>query len=106
MKIFVCMRSALCRCVIAEPTCLPEALKIFNENRLHILLVPDAVTRTIEELCSYHAPLQHGFEVAWALWTAVELGIHISDATAALVSRVEDDAVALVALHAREKGPD
>jgi hypothetical protein len=96
--------SALCRCVIAEPTCLPEALKIWHDNRISILMNPEAVKRTLEELCLYHAPLQYGFEVAWAIWAAIQLRIHISREAAMLISRVEDDSVALVALHAMEVG--
>jgi hypothetical protein len=82
--------SALCRCVIAEPTCLPEALKILANHLLWIVMNPEAITRTLEELCHYHAPLQHGFEVTWALWAAVQLGIKISDEASLLVSRVQE----------------
>jgi hypothetical protein len=101
LKLYV---SLLCHCAIAEPSCLPEVLKILEENPVSIRLNPEPLRLTLEELCRYHAPLQHGYEVAWALWTAVALGIRISNETAALVSRVEDDSVALVALHARELG--
>jgi hypothetical protein len=94
--------SLLCRCALVEPACLPEALRILENDRLFVTLYPDPLLLTLEELCRYHAPLQHGYEVAWALWAAVHFGLRISDETAALVSKVEDDCVALVALHANE----
>jgi hypothetical protein len=68
------------------------------------MVSPQSLVLTIEELCRYHAPLQHGYEVAWALWFAVEFELKLSNEIAASVSKVEDDSVALVSLHARELG--
>jgi len=62
------------------------------------------LSTTINEICKYHAPLQHGFEVAYALLFAIRFGCPIDDEIAELISRVEDDSVALVCMHARELG--
>lgn len=99
---FTLYEALLCRCMIAEPGCLPETLRILEKHQFHVTLYPEPLSRSVEELCRYHAPLQHGYEVAWAIWIAVQFKLRISDEAAALVSMVEDDSVALAALHARE----
>jgi hypothetical protein len=97
---FTLYESLLCRCLVAEPTCIPDVLRILEKHRMSVLLSPKPLVLTVEELCRYHAPLQHGYEVAWAIWLAVRFQQRLSDEVAALVSKVEDDSVALVALHA------
>jgi hypothetical protein len=95
-------RSLLMRSCLGEPTMLPVLLPLYADypqswDRVEL-------TRTLVELCLYHAPLQHGFEVAWALWVArallVELPVEVSNA----VRRMDDDIVALVALDMNEQG--
>jgi hypothetical protein len=101
---FTLYQALLCRCMITEPGCLPDVLEILRKSKLEVVVSPQSLVLTIEELCRYHAPLQHGYEVAWALWFAVEFGLKLSNEIAAAVSRVEDDSVALVSVHARELG--
>jgi hypothetical protein len=93
----------LCRCMIAEPICLPDVFRILKKTRFVFLVDRQPLLLTLEELCRYHAPLQHGYEVAWAVWFAVQFGLKLSDEVASVVSKVEDDSVALVSLHARER---
>jgi Reverse transcriptase (RNA-dependent DNA polymerase) len=100
---FQLYESLLCRCMIAEPSCLPDVLRILRETKREVFLHQEPLILTLEELCRYHAPLQHGYEVAWAVWFAVEFGLRLSEEIAAVVSKVEDDSVALVSLHARER---
>jgi hypothetical protein len=87
--------------MIAEPSCLPDVFRMFQKEKLSVIFHQRPLVLTLEELCRYHAPLQHGYEVAWAVWFAVEFGLKLSDEVAAAVSRVEDDSVVLVSLHAR-----
>jgi hypothetical protein len=100
---FQIYESLLCRCMIAEPSCLPDVFRILRKEKHSVFLYQQPLTLTLEELCRYHAPLQHGYQVAWAVWFAVEFGLKLSDEIAAAVSKVEDDSVALVSLHARER---
>ena len=95
-------RSLLLRCCLGEPTMLPVLLSIFE-------FMPqtydrDDLRRLLTELSIYHAPLQHGFEVAWSLWAARTLGIDLPIEVANAVKKVDDDIVALVALDMREQG--
>jgi hypothetical protein len=91
-----------CRCMIAEPSCIPDVFRTFQKAKASVFLQRQALILTLEELCRYHAPLQHGYEVAWAIWFAVEFELKLSDGFSTAISRMEDDSVALVSLHARE----
>lgn len=93
----------LLKAALAEPTMLSvlsETYKKFatfhNDNT--------ALTMLINSICDYHAPLQQGNEVSWALWLAKEMDITISKEVADRVVRLDDDVVALVALDLNEHG--
>ena len=98
----VVFASLLLRCCLGEPTMLPVLLPLFEQN-------PESWNRDemnilLTELCLYHAPLQHGFEVAWSLWTARSLGIELPSNVGNAVAKVDDDIVALVALDLQSEG--
>lgn len=59
---------------------------------------------TLESICAYHAFLQQGNEVAWALWLAKLMNVPISKAVADRIVRLDDDVVALVALDLHQLG--
>lgn len=87
----------LLHAVLAEPSMLPVIARIFQDNA-SLILDTGNITTTISELCRYHAALQEGFEVAWALWIAKILGLKLSQSVGESVSSVQDSIVALVAL--------
>jgi hypothetical protein len=91
----------LMRAALAEPGLLPVLIQLLD---LHGLLDQDGLLRTVEYLCRYHAPLQQGYEVAWALWLCCRFQLTISQETAEAVALVDDDIVALVALDLRNRG--
>jgi hypothetical protein len=91
----------LMRAAIAEPGLLPVLIELLD---LHGLLDQDGLVRTLEYLCRYHAPLQQGYEVAWALWLCCRFQLSISQETADVIALVDDDIVALVALDLRNRG--
>jgi hypothetical protein len=90
------VRSSLLRSAIAEPTMLPALLELFDTA--HEACDRDGLKDVLTELCLFHAPLQHGFEVAWSLWMARTLEISLPESVSAAVRNVDDDIVALVAL--------
>lgn len=92
---YVC-RSLLLRSCLGEPTMLPALLPLF-ETTPHTWDRSD-LQKVLTELCTYHAPLQHGFEVAWSLWVARSLAIELPASVSSVVRKVDDDIVALVAL--------
>lgn len=95
-------RSLMMRCCLGEPTMLPVLLPMFGVEPQSWTY--DELQLLLTELCLYHAPLQHGFEVAWSLWTARSLRIALSAEVAAVLRKVDDDIVALVALDLEAEG--
>jgi hypothetical protein len=95
-------RSLLLRSCLGEPTMLPALLELFERK-------PESWDATdlqslLTELCLYHAPLQHGFEVAWSLWLARTFAINLPEKVAVVLRKVDDDIVALVALDLESQG--
>jgi hypothetical protein len=89
--------SLLLRAAISEPTMLSVLGDIYDRfGAFHT--DNQALTSTLESICSYHAPLQQGNEVSWALWLAKKMFVTISKAVGDKIAEVDDDIVALVAL--------
>ena len=93
----------LLRAALSEPTMLSVLADIYDRfAAFHT--DNQALTSTIESICSYHAPLQQGNEVSWALWLAKKLSVTISKSVGDKIAAVDDDIVALVALDLIEQG--
>jgi hypothetical protein len=63
-----------------------------------------AARETIESLILTNSPIRNASEVAWGLWAAIALDIELGGDVADQVCVVEDDFVALLALHADALG--
>jgi hypothetical protein len=63
-----------------------------------------ALANAIHSICSYHAPLQQGNEVSWALWLAKQMNIQIPTIVGDRISKLDDDVVALIALDLNQLG--
>ena len=55
-------------------------------------------------LIATNAPVRNASEVLWALWAAIQLEVPLSAEAAAHVAAMEDNFVALTALHADQLG--
>jgi len=95
--------SLLLRAALSEPTMLSVLGDIY-ERFAAFHTDNQALTSTLESICSYHAPLQQGNEVSWALWLAKKMFITISRTVADKIAGVDDDIVALIALDLIEQG--
>ena len=62
------------------------------------------LSEIIESVIDIHARRGQGSEVSWALWAALAWSLPLSDKAAELVSTMEDNVVALLALHADAAG--
>jgi hypothetical protein len=93
----------LLKAALAEPTMLSVLADIYDKYSGYVTST-DSLTTAIESICAYHAPLQQGNEVAWALWLASKMGIIISKAVGDRIAKVDDDVVALIALDLHSKG--
>jgi len=92
--------------VSGEPTTMATALDLLAEKAKHIGLPVDeeGAAEVIEGLISTHSPVRNASELAWSLWAAVALNVQLSRDAAQAVSSIEDDFVALLALHAESQG--
>jgi len=93
----------LLNAAIVEPTMLSVVAAIYDKNPAYQVST-SALASTIESICAYHAPLQQGNEVAWALWLAKKLDISISRPVGELIAKMEDDVVSLIALDLNSTG--
>jgi hypothetical protein len=85
------------KAVLSEPTAISVVLDILDKNAGSILDKTN-LEDTVASLCNYHAPLEQGYEVAWALWLAKKQGLPIDPKIAKKIVAMDDDIVALVAL--------
>jgi hypothetical protein len=87
----------LLKAAIGEPSMLSVLVDIYDKYAAYHIN-SDALTAAIESICAYHAPLQQGNEVAWALWLAHKMNVNISKVVGDRIAKLDDDVVALVAL--------
>ncbi|QNI31212.1 RNA-directed DNA polymerase [Alloacidobacterium dinghuense] len=93
----------LLKAAIAEPTMM-SVLELIYDNYASYHTSNDALASALYSICYYHAPLQQGNEVSWALWLARKLNVPIPKSVADAVAKLDDDVVALVALDLLEQG--
>jgi hypothetical protein len=93
----------LLKAVLAEPSMLSVLVDLYEKYAAYHTS-SDALATAIESICSYHAPLQQGNEVAWALWLAQKMSISIPKAVGDTIARLDDDIVALIALDMNKCG--
>lgn len=93
------------QCAEAEPATLPRVTHLlawYVERGYPV--DRQTVRRTLQTIATTEGVSAHGSEVAWALWAAILLEITLSVPVGRAVSRMDDDIVALVALHAQSLG--
>lgn len=93
----------LLRAALSEPTML-SVLENIYDRFLHFHQGNSALKDTLESICAYHAPLQQGNEVSWALWLAKKMKVNISKTVGDKIAEIDDDVVALIALDLMEQG--
>ncbi len=95
--------AVLLRSALSEPTMLSVLGEVYDKFAgFHT--DNHALSKTLESICFYHAPLQQGNEVSWALWLAKKMSIKLSSAVSDKIANVDDDIVALIALDLLDAG--
>jgi hypothetical protein len=95
--------SLLLKCALAEPTMLSVLDDVYARyNEFH--RDTNSLATLIQSICSYHAPLQQGNEVSWALWLAKQHHIAIPRMVGEKIVKLDDDVVALIALDLNQMG--
>jgi hypothetical protein len=94
----------LLQCATAEPGCLQfvvsELYKYSGTGSLNLAKIGEV----FQDIIALHAPLEHGSEVAWALWGSKMLKLAIRDPIADIIGAMRDNFVALVALDLQHSG--
>ena len=62
------------------------------------------ISDAFHQVIFQHASVNHGSEVAWAIWGCLLFGITLEDPTASQVAKMEDSVVAILALDAKGRG--
>lgn len=90
----------------SDPSTLPVALgtlyEVSSRGGHEVPLSP--LAEVLDSIIVRHAPRAQGSEVAWALFGALAWSVRLSKEAAVAVSAMEDDIVALLALHADAAG--
>ena len=95
----------LLMCLTSEAGTIRKAL-----DQLRVLqgsgfvLDTDAVQEILGNLIRTHAPQGHSSEVAWALWSSIELDIPVTSNVINALSKMNDSVVALLALDCQRRG--
>ena len=95
-------QNLLFQCAMVEPACLPSIFA--HLSRHSVLGTSPSLPIVLDRILQTHSVLGHASEVAWALWIAIWFRLDLSQESAQAVSRNDDPIVALLALHARDKG--
>lgn len=95
--------SLLMKAALAEPTTLSIIIEILDKN-VGAVSDKEGLEETVASLCDYHAPLEQGYEVAWALWLAKRQKLMVPPKIAKKIAGMRDDIVALVSLDLIENG--
>lgn len=91
--------------IVAEPVALEVAHDAFLQAQAAgYQLDLAAIGETLNEIFLYHAPLEHGSEVAWSLYILRELGLKVSSDAAARVVRMRDNCSLLLLMEATTSG--
>jgi hypothetical protein len=96
------LTNLLFQCILVEPGTLREAF--FVIEKLKIRVHRDKLNDIIQDLILIHGRMKHGSEVAWALWIAILYKINLSESVINSLADFDDDIVALLTLHAYNKG--
>lgn len=98
------LQDLLLQAVTVEPGIIREVLsELIRYGSLGRTLSTSKIAYALYQVVTTHAPLDHGSEVAWALWTHIQLQIPIDDAELEAAEKMSDSVVVLLALDAASR---
>uniref|UniRef100_Q07KQ6 Reverse transcriptase domain-containing protein n=1 Tax=Rhodopseudomonas palustris (strain BisA53) TaxID=316055 RepID=Q07KQ6_RHOP5 len=95
--------SFILRVARENSNCIDSVVKILCTYAAIGYHLSDSVGSFIERTIADHAPYNHHYEVAWALWLALSLKIRLSANSTTHILRMENDICGLLTLHLRAK---
>lgn len=83
--------------VTADPSCLRHVSREFARGAsAGMTLNTSKIEKTLNQLCIYHAPFEHGSEVSWSLNILMHLGLKLDSRAAKLVATMQDNCCLLL----------
>ena len=95
------MRALMLQALVLEPGTHRYVIAQLTEKSKSPPADDSEIAEVFGEQIVFHARLGHTSEVAWAIWACLALRIPMDTNAAKAISSLEDDVVALLALHAR-----
>ena len=97
--------SILLHIASVEPGTLPTVVdELYRYDQAGYQVILPKVDDVLHQIIRQHGSVNHGSEVAWAIWGCLLFGISLDDQTAGRVAQMEDSIVATLALDAKAKG--
>ena len=97
--------STLLHIAVVEPGTLSTVVdELYRYHQAGYQVGLPKVADALNQVIRQHASVNHGSEVAWAIWGCLLFRIHLDDETADQVARMEDSVVGILALDAKSKG--
>lgn len=95
------IQKLLFQSAVADPGTLHTALYIaFEHKKKSLPMANDSILQAISAIVCRHSALQHGGDVAWALWGAVVLGLRLEDKVVSALESLTDPIAILMSLFA------
>jgi hypothetical protein len=99
------LQHLLLECMTVEPATIQGAMTIVLPHlAANFGLERGAFSSTLNGTLKYHAPLGHGNEVAWALWSLLTLKLKVEVEAVRALEKMTDPCVAILAMHGEELG--
>jgi hypothetical protein len=90
-------QSSMLAAVTADPSCLRHVSREFaRAASAGMTLNTSMIEKTLNQLCIYHAPFEHGSEVSWSLHILMHLGLKLDSKAARLVAQMQDNCCLLL----------
>ena len=97
--------STLLQIAAVEPGTLPTVVdELYRYDQAGYQVGLSKVADALHQVIRQHGSVNHGSEVAWAIWGCLLFRIPLDDKTASLVAQMEDSVVAILAMDAKAKG--
>lgn len=91
-KSWAALQYAMLAAITVEPSTLRFVSPLLTKaNSRGARIDMDLIEETLNRICSYHAPFEHGSEVAWSLHILKELQLPIDEEAAVRVAEMRDN---------------
>lgn len=101
---WVLVQNLLWQCIALDPGCLRPVIDVLllNKKRGSHNIDATIASRAINSLILVSAPVCHGSEVVWSIWTCMLLNLTLDDSSQRAIAMMDDGCVAAAAMLARE----